>query len=80
MVRGTQAPLSAHPGIQAREPGRAGGELQAAVPSEGGLGALSLDRERKREMRAVRETRKEVRGVAGRQATLSSPDTPVPLW
>lgn len=75
MVRGTQAPHSAHPGIQAREPGRGGGRLQAAVPSKGGLGALSLDRERKREMRAVRETRKEVRGVERADRLPSAPQT-----
>ena len=63
MVRGTQAPCSAHPGVQAESLAE---EFLATVPSKGGLGALSLDREGKREMRVARERRTEVGGVEQR--------------
>ena len=80
MVRGIQAPRSAHPGIQAESLAE---EFLATVPSEGRLGALSLDREGKRETRAVRERRKEAGGVEQRSGQTGYPQLPgshVPLW
>ena len=72
-MRGTQAPCPAHPGVQAES---LAGEFLATVPSEGGLGALSLDREGKRETGNEGSKREEERGwgcgAAERAARLRS--------